>query len=194
MGRLRGRIKGFVEAAARPLASLPGDVYTLLGLAASLAYLAAAAAGSPLLAVLLLAVSGLLDALDGAVARLRGEAGPRGAYLDSLLDRVEDTVYAAGFMELGYPAWAVLAFLTGALLTSYARARYESLAGGSMEGTGLLERSDRVVAQLLVLLVHAALGVGVAVYLYSLLAVLAWTTFAQRLVEGYRALPRTRAG
>ena len=190
LGRLRGRVRGALEAAASPLAVLPADFYTVLGLAGALAYLWAARAGDPALAALLLAASGLLDALDGAVARLRGEAGPRGAYLDSLLDRVADTVYAAGFLALGYPEWSVLAFLAGALLTSYARARFESLAGRSMEGIGLLERSDRVAAQLLVLLVHSRLGIEAAAELYTVLALLAWATFAERLARGCTQLPR----
>ncbi|ALL00943.1 CDP-alcohol phosphatidyltransferase [Pyrodictium delaneyi] len=193
LGRLRGRVRVVLEAAAAPLAVLPADFYTVLGLAGALAYLWAAHSGNVGLAALLLAVSGLLDALDGAVARLRGEAGPRGAYLDSLLDRVADIAYAAGFLALGYPVWSVLVFLTGALLTSYARARYESLAGRSMEGIGLLERSDRLAAQLIVLLVHARLGLEAAARLYTVLAVLAWITFAERLVRGYTQLPRRQS-
>jgi len=193
LGRLRGRVRAVLEAAAAPLTVLPADFYTVLGLAGALACLWAAHSGNVGLAALLLAVSGLLDALDGAVARLRGEAGPRGAYLDSLLDRVADIVYAAGFLALGYPVWSILVFLTGALLTSYARARYESLAGRSMEGTGLLERSDRLATQLIVLLVHAQLGLGAAARLYTVIAVLTWITFVERLVRGYTQLPRCQS-
>src|SRR5438132_11425168 len=41
---------------------------------------------------LLLIVAGLFDIFDGGVARLRGEAGPSGALLDSDLDRLSDLI------------------------------------------------------------------------------------------------------
>ncbi len=188
LGRLRRRASKLFNAMASPLAVLPADVYTVLGLAAAAMALPAAAHG-PLTVAAVLAVSGLLDALDGAVARLRGEASPRGAYLDSLLDRIADTLYATAFLLLGYNPASVLAFLSGALITSYARARYESLTGKGMEGVGLLERSDRLLAQLLVLLAHATLGMKLAQTLYWILAALAWATVAQRLAQGLRELP-----
>ena len=37
----------------------------------------------------------VLDIFDGGVARLRGEAGPAGAFLDSVMDRVSDFVLFA---------------------------------------------------------------------------------------------------
>src|SRR2546430_1965873 len=41
---------------------------------------------------LLLIVAGLFGIFGGGVARLRGEAGPAGAFLDSVLDRVSDVI------------------------------------------------------------------------------------------------------
>jgi len=188
--RLRKQVSRLFDSVATPLAMLPADLYTVLGLVGALIYLYSTRYGA-LVAALFLALSGLLDALDGAVARKRGEAGPRGAFLDSMLDRVADTIYALGFYELGYPGEAVILFLGAALITSYARARYEAAIAKTMEGVGLLERADRLVAQLLVLLAQAALGLRVAAALYWVLVVLAWTTVLQRLVKGYKALPRT---
>ncbi|ABM81359.1 CDP-alcohol phosphatidyltransferase family protein [Hyperthermus butylicus] len=188
LGKLRRQVAGLFARAAKPLALLPADVYTVLGLAAALAYLAPCSSGKPIAAAVMLAASGLLDALDGAVARLRGEAGPRGAFLDSVLDRITDTVYALGFLLLGYNPLFVLAFLSGALVTSYTRARYESLTGKSMEGIGLLERSDRVAAQALVLIVHGFTGLDIAEKLYAILAAASWATVIQRLAQGIRQL------
>ncbi|HID41445.1 MAG TPA: hypothetical protein EYP33_04735 [Pyrodictium sp.] len=62
-----------------------------------------------------------------------------------------------------------------------------------MEGTGLLERSDRLATQLIVLLVHAQLGLGAAARLYTVIAVLTWITFVERLVRGYTQLPRCQS-
>ncbi|BEP17469.1 archaetidylinositol phosphate synthase [Pyrofollis japonicus] len=189
--RLRSKVSGILTVLAGKLAVLPADFYTVIGLIGAILFLLSVSLG-PLVAAVFLALSGILDALDGAVARLRGEAGPKGAFLDSMLDRIADTFYALGFYMLGYPAEAVILFLSAALITSYARARYEALVGQSMEGVGLLERADRLVAQIIVLLVQAAIGGHVAAILYWLLVVLAWITVAQRLAVGYKALPRRK--
>jgi archaetidylinositol phosphate synthase len=190
--RLRPLASRLMARAAGPLARLPADFYTVLGLAAVAPYLYACALGRPVLAAVLLLVSAALDALDGAVARLRREAGPRGAYLDSLLDRVADAAYAAGLLLLGFDTYLVYAYAVGSLLVSYARARYESLAGRSMEGLGLAERGDRVLLLALILLVAPA-SPSASEALLALAVLLVWLTFTQRLVAGYRSLPRRAA-
>src|SRR5919108_5686316 len=48
--------------------------------------------GDRLVPGLLLIPAGAFDVLDGGVARLRGESGRWGAFLDSVLDRVSDTI------------------------------------------------------------------------------------------------------
>jgi archaetidylinositol phosphate synthase len=192
LGKLRRQALKLFETIASPLTVLPADTYTVLGLV--LAALAPPATSyGPLTVAIVIIFSGLLDGLDGTVARLRGEASPRGAFLDSMLGRVADALYATSFLLLGYNPAAVLAFISGALITSYARARYESLTGKSMEGIGLLERSDRIAAQVIVLLVHAAFGLYIAEKLYMLLAAIAWVTVLQRLIQGLRSLPGGKA-
>ena len=191
--RLRPAASRLLARIAPVLAALPADAYTVLGLAAVAPYLYAAWLRRPVLAAALLLLSAALDALDGAVARARGEAGPRGAYLDSLLDRVADSLYALGLLLIGHGAVLVLLYAAGSLLVSYARARYESLAGRSMEGTGVMERGDRVLALAALLVLDAYLGAARGDYLLALLTLLVWLTFLQRLVKGYRELPRTRS-
>ncbi len=98
-----------------------------------------------ILAPLLLLASGFCDALDGALARLYGEATAFGGFLDSLLDRYADAIIIGGIILGGLcsPIWG-LAALTGSLLVSYARARAES-AGVKMETVGMAERAERLV-------------------------------------------------
>lgn len=188
--RLRPVAARLLPRLVAPLARVPADAFTVLGLAAAVPYLYACSTGHPVAAALLLLLSAALDAMDGAVARLRGEAGPRGAYLDSLLDRVADAAYAAGFMLLGVDAWIVYLLAVGSLLVSYARARYESLAGRSMEGVGVMERGDRVLALTAALLLYWLSPRAAGVFLAAVAAAV-WATFLQRLVQGYRVLPRT---
>jgi archaetidylinositol phosphate synthase len=98
-----------------------------------------------ILAPLLMLASGLLDALDGALARLYGEATNFGGFFDSLLDRYADAVIICGIILGGLTdvTWG-LAALIGSLLVSYARARAEA-AGVKMESVGLAERAERLV-------------------------------------------------
>lgn len=96
-----------------------------------------------------------LDALDGAVARLREHQRPFGAFLDSTLDR-----YADGFL-FGALAWfgaakgddavlfLALASVVGAYLVSYTRARAEGL--GLECKIGLFSRFERTVVLLALL-------------------------------------------
>lgn len=98
-----------------------------------------------ILAPLLMLASGLLDALDGAIARIYGEATKFGGFFDSLLDRYADAVILCGIILGGLTElhWG-LAALLGSLLVSYARARAEA-AGVKMESVGLAERAERIV-------------------------------------------------
>jgi CDP-diacylglycerol--glycerol-3-phosphate 3-phosphatidyltransferase len=95
-----------------------------------------------------LALSGLTDVLDGAVAKSGGTAGPRGAFFDSVCDRVSDGVVlggAAWYYAGHQPHLAVLAFAVAmlSLLVSYERSRAESL--GFVGKGGLMERAERMM-------------------------------------------------
>jgi CDP-diacylglycerol--glycerol-3-phosphate 3-phosphatidyltransferase len=127
---------------------ITANVLTVVGLACSVATAWLIAIGELRWAVLGLVASGLVDLLDGSVARTSGEASPRGAFFDSVTDRVSDAVV------LGGCAWylagegahlPVLAFAAAALsmLISYERARAEGL-GYTARG-GLMERAERMV-------------------------------------------------
>ena len=101
------------------------------------------------------------DIMDGYMARKSGQSSKWGAFLDSTLDRVGDAAifgglviyYAGGYSydapeaDLGDPRiylYLSLACLVLGSITSYARARAESL-GMTAKG-GIAERSDRLVA------------------------------------------------
>lgn len=101
-------------------------------------------------AVLMLLLTGLPDAIDGAVAKAAGKAGPRGAYLDSVSDRLSDGLLFAGagwyLAGTDNPRMAMLPFglYIAASLVSYQRAKAEGL-GYNAKG-GLMERAERFLA------------------------------------------------
>ena len=98
-----------------------------------------------ILAPILMLISGLLDALDGVIARVHGKATTFGAFFDSMLDRYSDAIVLCGIIVGGLTnlAWG-LAALVGSMMVSYARARAEA-AGVKMESVGLAERAERIV-------------------------------------------------
>jgi CDP-diacylglycerol--glycerol-3-phosphate 3-phosphatidyltransferase len=122
---------------------------TLAGTAMSVMAALALSQGWFGLAALGVALGGLGDVLDGAVARTKGLETPFGAFLDSTLDRLADMalflgliVYYAGQARLG-AVWLAGGALVASVLVSYARARAESLLP-SFSG-GLLERGERIL-------------------------------------------------
>jgi len=148
------RWRAGVERGLRPAGArlrqvgISADQITLLGLAASVACGLVIASGRLGWGAFFLALSGLTDVLDGAVAKSGGTAGPRGAFFDSVCDRVSDGVVLAGaawYYAGRDPHLAVLAFAVAmlSLLVSYERARAESL-GFNGKG-GLMERAERMV-------------------------------------------------
>ena len=126
------------------------DVVTVVGVGMAGACAVAIGVGRFPLAVLLLALTGLPDALDGAVAKAAGKSGPRGAFLDSVSDRLSDGLLFAGvgwyFASGDNPRLAMLPFALyiAASLVSYQRAKAESL-GFDARG-GLMERAERFIA------------------------------------------------
>jgi len=75
-------------------------------------------------AVALLLLSGLVDVLDGAIARLTGSSTPFGDFLDNVLDKYSDAVVLVAIIFGGLVDPLIgLAALLGSLLVDYARAR-----------------------------------------------------------------------
>ncbi len=140
-----------------------------------------------ILAPLLMLTSGLLDALDGIIARIYGEASTFGGFFDSILDRYADAVILSGILLGGLTQmlWGLFA-LFGSLMVSYTRARAEA-EGVKMESIGLAERAERIVilsfASFLSFIWLDALNLGV-----FLLAILTNLTVIQRAVYFHKAI------
>lgn len=138
-----------------------------------------------LLAALTLLLSGLLDSIDGVLARMTGRVSPLGGFLDSLSDRYSDAIILGAITASGLCGlfWG-LAALVGSMMVSYARSRAEA-SGVDMRAVGLAERAERILilstATLLSYLNREAIGWGVA-----LLALLSHITVLQRVLHFYK--------
>ncbi len=107
-----------------------------------------------LVAALLVALSGLFDALDGKVAKLTNKTSKRGDFLDHVADRYAD-IFMIGAVAVS--AWCniylgILA-LIGVLMTSYMGTQAQALGIGRMYA-GLLGRADRIVLMFLIPLIQ----------------------------------------
>ena len=186
-----------VERLVRAFAHVSPDVLTITGLAlngVACAFFAFSGGRDYAMPELLRTgglvalVASVFDMLDGRVARRRGRETKFGAFLDSTMDRYSDMLlymgllllyarlHRTGFMVL---VWAA-AF--GSFMTSYARARAESLIPRCT--VGLLERPERIV-----LILIGAVFNRMAAVLW-IIAVLANLTAIQRVVYTYVELKK----
>ncbi|AWR99799.1 archaetidylinositol phosphate synthase [Metallosphaera hakonensis] len=169
-------------------AGFTGNQVTVMGLVASLIYLVVLYfTRNTLLGFLILAISSLLDALDGEVARVRGLAGPKGSFLDSSLDRLEDTLFISSLVLLGFQPLLTAILVGVSLSISYLRAKAESL-GIKAEGKGLIERGERLILVALILLLFPFVPLISVILFYGLL-IASIITLAQRFHLVISALP-----
>lgn len=175
-GNMRDEVDRGVQPVGAALVSMgvTADMMTLLGIAMSAAAAVVIGSGSLGWGLVLMIATGLPDLLDGAVAKAAGTSSTRGAYFDSVSDRLSDIMVFSGV------AWYLSEFREGqihmlpvavmglAIMTSYQRAKAESL-GFDAKG-GLMERAERFIA----------LGVGLflgAVFGDNLLIAVLWVMF-----------------
>jgi archaetidylinositol phosphate synthase len=191
-GWFKRHIDPLWERAARPLvaAGLSANQVTLIGLALiaanSLAFLWHR---STLWFGLGLAVSFAADALDGAVARLRGQSSMFGGYLDAMTDRYQELVVLLAIAVVSGQWLSSFLVLGGAFITSYAKARAAiERRIDNVTWPDMFERLERII-YLCVMLVLDGLAqniFGTRLVLIGglwLLAVLTHATAIQRMVR-----------
>jgi CDP-diacylglycerol--glycerol-3-phosphate 3-phosphatidyltransferase len=182
-------VRALVRSGVRP--NTITTIGTMLVVASAVGY----GLGAIRLGGLLLLLSGLLDTLDGAVARESGAATKFGAFYDSTLDRIGDGATFIGIAsyllyapDVAYRSLAIILAMIAilaSLVVSYARARAEGL--GIDCRVGIAQRAERIIGLGLVSLVvgagqHALILEGAV----ALLAVASIITVVQRFYFVYR--------
>jgi len=128
------------------------NLLTTIGTLFSVAGGAIYATGHIRMAGWLLGLTALFDVLDGNVARRTGRTSVFGAFYDSTLDRIADgavmgglaVFYATSPQHASGAMVAVCIFgILGTYLTSYTRARAESL--GLDAKVGIMQRAERML-------------------------------------------------
>ncbi|HEY2746353.1 MAG TPA: CDP-alcohol phosphatidyltransferase family protein [Polyangia bacterium] len=90
-------------------------------------------------------LTGILDILDGRIARATGMVTKGGAFFDSVMDRYAELVVFGGLAIYYRHSWAIYVALVaslGSIMVSYTRARGEAL--GVQVNIGTMQRPERL--------------------------------------------------
>jgi len=170
------------------------NTVTLIGLAGTVGCAVLIALGHMTWAGILLLIMGPVDAMDGALARLRNEASDWGAFVDSVTDRYAELVLFLGFliyyMLHANATGVLLAYLAaaGSVLVSYVKARAD--ASKLDANIGLLTRVERYLVLIPGLIFNLPMVVLV------IIAIFANFTALQRILrvrrDAYRRLSQSQ--
>jgi CDP-diacylglycerol--glycerol-3-phosphate 3-phosphatidyltransferase len=146
---LRRWLKGVAEPVASFLnrIGMKPNVVTYLGLIGNTIGAILLGTGHITWGGIIVLLFGLMDGLDGTMARLKGESTKFGAFIDSVTDRYSELVILAGLMAyyLQQSDWLAcgLVYMSalGSVMVSYIKARAEAL--GFDARIGILTRVER---------------------------------------------------
>jgi phosphatidylglycerophosphate synthase len=185
-GRIGAGGKQIVDSIVEGLAMLRvhPNILTLIGLLINIYAMILFAKGIFLWAGVVIVLAGIFDMVDGEVARRTKRVTKFGAFFDSVIDRYSDMLLLLGLViwyakinRIFYVGLTGMV-LIGSVLTSYTRARAESLIPACK--VGFLERPERIV-----LLIIGSLADRMAAVLW-VMAILSNWTVSQRIWYTWR--------
>ncbi|MFC1649709.1 CDP-alcohol phosphatidyltransferase family protein [Patescibacteria group bacterium] len=185
-----------VSIVARPFMSVHPNTISIIGFLFSVVFALLLIGGHVWWAVLSF-VGVLFDTLDGYIARTTGRASAFGGFLDSTLDRAADFVIINAFAFAGLVAWEITITLSLlGFLVSYTRSRAELAGKGKFVlDVGIIERTERLLFILVLLIVQTAFELGELVGGYNflelgflVLILLSFFTVLQRVHRAYKLL------
>jgi CDP-diacylglycerol--glycerol-3-phosphate 3-phosphatidyltransferase len=188
----------FIEQKARDITRLPlesvartltkwnvsPNAITYLGLVLTLGVAVLVALGELRWAGVAYIVASVSDAMDGTLARVSGRGSRFGAFLDSTIDRFEESLVFLGlvfyYARMGSELEVTLTLLVtvGSLMVSYTRARAEGL--GINCKVGFMTRIPRVAILIVGLILNQVL-----IALILLAVTTLWTT-GHRMVHVWK--------
>jgi CDP-diacylglycerol--glycerol-3-phosphate 3-phosphatidyltransferase len=184
-GKLREKGRIALLPLVKMLSSIPPNILTFIGLLVVILASIFIFKGNFRLGGLILIAASILDAVDGQIARLQGKASKFGAFLDSTLDRYGEFFI---FFSIAFGGKATLlaalsfVVILGAFLTSYTRARAESL------GIEIKEGFFTRVERLIIVIIGLVILPKYLVYIMIILAVGSNITAVQRILIAYKRL------
>lgn len=182
-----GKFREKYEKAMLPIGQFLGRLNFSPNMLSILSLLASAVSGwffysqNLVLGALFIIITGVVDMLDGAVARATGKTTRFGAVMDHVLDRYAEYLIIMGIVLSNYVNWVLGVFtLVGMLLASFTRAKAESVGGLKSCTVGVAERQEKLI----ILIVGSFLSIyyfNTLSYAVVLVGVLSHFTVIQRL-------------
>lgn len=160
------------------------NTVTLVGLVGTVGVSILIGFGHMTWAGILLLVMGPVDAMDGALARLRNEASAWGAFVDAVTDRYSELFLFMGFLLFytvqGNAMGVLFAYLAaaGSVLVSYVKARADAVKLDA--NVGLLTRVERYLV-LIPGLIFSGLYPPLSLIALIIIAIFANFTALQRI-------------
>lgn len=189
---LLGRIRAKYQALMRPVgkglgkSGITPNALTTISLVVAIGAGTAYALRFPVLGAVGLVVSGVVDMLDGAVARATKSASRFGTVYDHVLDRYVEFFVLAGIGLGGFSDWIwVLFCLFGMVMASFTRAKAESVGGLKQCTVGIAERQEKLI----ILLIGSVLQpfvTGALMVAVIVVGVLSHITVVQRLHHTFK--------
>jgi len=187
----REKFKGVSSAAGRLFSKIPlsPNAWTLLSLIPALATFYLMANRFYVYALVTYALTAIIDLIDGAVARATGKATKKGAYIDTIVDRVIEFLIIFGFLlspmsgyYLPVYQWCFI-LLFGSLFSTYAKAASaeKELSKDGIKG-GVMEHTDRMIAYFAIIALLSMRENFWASYALITVAVLSVMTGIQRTI------------
>lgn len=146
LSAVKPKMTKYINVIAKPFTIFSPDLLTIIGIIFPILFFYFLSNQNYFGAFLAL-IGSAFDTLDGAVARMTNRVSKFGAFLDSTMDRLSDSIviisfYYASLVRVDF----VFAALISSLLISYIRSRAE-LAGNSsfVLNIGVIERTERII-------------------------------------------------
>ncbi len=138
------------------------NTITLFSLIAAILAALTIASGHKNIGAVVLLFAGLLDSMDGELARLTGSDTRFGSFLDSICDHLGDFSVYLGLlwfsveMSLKIEVWLIFVALFGSVFGSLVRSR-ASMSGIDPKNIGVFTRTERMIVLILGLLTNMLL-------------------------------------
>lgn len=176
---MRYTYMGTIEIKDTYMKTLTPNAISITGTSLTIIGAVVVVSGWVLVGAAIIALGASLDMVDGYMARSRSLVSAKGAFIDSVGDRISDfaVIVALGYIVTYHNmVWIPLVFLAivSSFLVSYTRARAESL--GLDASNGIFQRPHRVVLLILGIVFHQ---IGILVLV--VVSILSVVTVIQRI-------------
>jgi CDP-diacylglycerol--glycerol-3-phosphate 3-phosphatidyltransferase/archaetidylinositol phosphate synthase len=148
LGKLREKFQRLMTPLGRALSktAISPNMITLLSLFTSLLSSYAYSIGRPLEGAVIIVLVGILDMLDGAIARASNRVTRFGATFDHVIDRYAEFFIILGIILGQYVEWTWGIFsLFSMVMASFTRAKAESVGGLKSCTVGIAERQEKLI-------------------------------------------------